>query len=61
LKPQEEQRQTACIRYISAWHRSHSILSSLFGAVVLTGEIGRADRWGGAPLPSDIAGIIAYG
>jgi hypothetical protein len=27
LKPHDEQRQTACIRYISAAQRSHSILS----------------------------------
>ncbi len=60
LKPQAEQRQTACIRYISALHRSHSILSSLAGAVLIV-EIGRTGGRGGVPLTSDIGGIIAYG
>ena len=31
LKPQAEQRQTACMRYISAPQRSQSILSRLAG------------------------------
>jgi hypothetical protein len=64
LKPQAGQRQTACMRYISAEHRSQSILASLSGAVtravvdrlIVSGEIGRTG-WGGAG--SDIAAIMA--
>jgi hypothetical protein len=41
LNPQAGQRQTACMRYISAPHRSHGILSSLLTvALVLSGVMG---------------------
>jgi len=42
LKPHEGQRQTACMRYISAPHRSHSVGASAPGvgaSVVLSGAI----------------------
>jgi hypothetical protein len=64
LKPQAGQRHTACIRYISALHRSQSIFSSRVDGVqsvkVVTfgGEGGRAGSGRGR---SDILGIIAYG
>jgi hypothetical protein len=57
LKPQAGQRQTACIRYISAApHRSQIILPSL-GAAILIGEIGRAAeaRRAGASFSSSLA------
>src|SRR5689334_7685786 len=57
LNPQDEHRQTACIRYISAPQRSHSILSLSVGGVVLSGVIGRT---GGRVGGSDMAAIIAY-
>jgi len=41
LNPQAGQRHTACIRYIAAPQRSHSVFSSVGGAT-FTGEIGRA-------------------
>jgi len=53
LKPQEEQRQTACMRYLSAPHRSHSIFGSA-GGVTLTGDTGRCGGRGG--VGSDIGG-----
>jgi len=68
LKPQFGHRQTACIRYISAWpHRSHSIFASLepasVGPVVLSGDIGRVIFFGVSPEVglgrSDIRAIIA--
>lgn len=57
LNPHAEQRQTACIRYISAPQRSHNILSLSVGGVVLSGVIGRT---GGRVGGSDMAAIIAY-
>jgi hypothetical protein len=39
LKPQAGQRQTACIRYISAPHRSHGILSSLLAVVLVLSDV----------------------
>jgi hypothetical protein len=53
LKPHDAQRQTACMRYISAPHRSHSILST-FGELrpALSGVMGRA---GGGGVGSDMA------
>jgi hypothetical protein len=45
LKPQAGQRQTACMRYISAPQRSQSVLSSPAGGVVsadFSGVIGLA-------------------
>ena len=48
LKPHDEQRHTACMRYISALQRSHSILSSPGGVEgepgpdgIFNGVIGR--------------------
>jgi hypothetical protein len=34
LNPQAGQRQTACMRYISALHRSQSVLTSALGVLV---------------------------
>jgi hypothetical protein len=52
LKPQAGQRQTACMRYISAPQRSHGILSSLLAAVlVLSGVMGLT---GGVRTGSDM-------
>jgi len=45
LKPHCVQRQTACMRYISAPQRSQRIGSS-FGAVTFSGEIGRSGGGG---------------
>jgi hypothetical protein len=64
LKPQAEQRHTACMRYISALHRSQSIFSSLVDEVpsvnlVMVG--GEGDRAASSRGRSDISGIIAYG
>ena len=39
LKPQAGQRQTACMRYISAPHRSHGILSSLLAVVLVLSDV----------------------
>lgn len=50
LKPQFGQRHTACIRYMSAPHRSHSVFSAVGVAEALTGEIvmtGRGGAWSG--------------
>ena len=64
LKPQTGQRHTACMRYISALHRSQSIFSSLIDGVtsvnlvIVVTEGGRAGAGCGR---SDISGIIAYG
>ena len=64
LKPQVEQRHTACMRYISALHRSQSIFSSLaegmpsVNLVMVAGAGGRAASGRGR---SDISGIIAHG
>src|SRR6185369_10053304 len=47
LNPHEGQRQTACMRYISAPQRSHSVLISPAGGVVradFSGVMGRAPR-----------------
>ena len=41
MNPQAGQRHTACIRYMAAPQRSHSVFSSVGGAT-FTGEIGRA-------------------
>jgi hypothetical protein len=65
LKPQLEQRQTACMRYISAWHRSQSTLSAsqppgrlaVLDWRLLMAVMRRAD--GGGDVGSDIAAIIA--
>jgi hypothetical protein len=51
LNPQAGQRQTACMRYISAPQRSHSILSALDavasdGEEIFRGVIGRGTRSG---------------
>jgi hypothetical protein len=54
LNPQLGQRQTACMRYISSPHRSHSIFSS-DGAAVLIGVIGRAGLGGGSGIRSIMA------
>ena len=56
LKPHAEQRQTACMRYISAPHRSHSILSSLGGLCRVrressAGVIGRGGTIGSGMRP----------
>jgi len=61
LNPQFGHRQTACIRYISAWpHRSQITLSSAAGAVVFSGEIGRTTlRGSSGDVGSDMAAIIA--
>jgi hypothetical protein len=56
LKPQAGQRQTACMRYISAPQRSHSVLVSPAGGVSsadFSGVMGRAGGWGASA--SDIA------
>ena len=34
MNPQAGQRQTACMRYISALHRSQSVLASALGGLV---------------------------
>jgi hypothetical protein len=39
LKPQAGQRQTACMRYISAPHRSHGILSSWLAVVPVLSDV----------------------
>src|SRR5262245_37388624 len=56
LNPHDEQRQTACMRYISAPQRSHNILSLSVGGAVLSGVIGRIGGRGGG---SGMAAIIA--
>jgi hypothetical protein len=61
LKPHAGQRQTACMRYISALQRSHSMASlvdAAAGTAVLSGAIGRTGGRGG--VGSDMAGIIAH-
>ena len=60
LNPHPGQRQTACIRYISALHRSHSVLTSPAGAVFradFSGVIGRAT--GRGESASDMREIMA--
>ena len=54
LKPQSGQRQTACIRYISAPQRSQSVLSAGAGVESLSGVMARTG-WRG--VSSDIAGL----
>ena len=64
LKPQAEQRHTACMRYISALHRSQSIFSSLVDGVQSVNLVtfgGAGGRVGSGRGRSDISGIIAYG
>src|SRR5437773_5657984 len=66
LKPQIEQRQTACMRYISPSQRSQSILSTAVGAATSsslgTAGLGRETGRGGLPrVGSDMRRIIAYG
>jgi hypothetical protein len=46
LKPQAGQRQTACIRYISAAPHRSQIILSLVGAATLTDEMGRTGEAG---------------
>jgi hypothetical protein len=60
LNPHAGQRQTACMRYISALQRSHNIASLVeaAAAAVSIGVTGRADCRGG--VGSDMAGIIAH-
>ena len=61
LNPHAGQRQTACMRYISALQRSHSMASLAEAAVdaaVWSGVIGRTG--GGGCVGSDMAGIIAH-
>jgi hypothetical protein len=51
LNPQDGQRQTACMRYISAPHRSQTVGASIAGAGVsdvLSGAIDRAEAGPGA-------------
>jgi protein-L-isoaspartate(D-aspartate) O-methyltransferase len=52
LNPHAEQRQTACMRYISAPHRSQSTLSAPAGAPTFGGVTGPGGGWGG--VESDI-------
>ena len=68
LNPQLEQRQTACMRYISALQRSQSTFSASPAGLaggraadwrLVMGETRRSGVRGG--VGSDIAGIIAYG
>jgi hypothetical protein len=64
LKPQAGQRHTACMRYISALHRSQSIFSSLVDGgtpvtLVMVAAEGSGTEAGRGR--SDISGIIAYG
>jgi hypothetical protein len=54
LKPHSGQRQTACIRYISALPQRSQIILSVSGGLTFGGTIGRTG--GGV---SDMAGIIA--
>lgn len=64
LKPQAEQRHTACMRYISALHRSQSIFSPLVEGVPSVNEVmvaGEEGLAGSGRGRSDISGIIAYG
>src|SRR2546422_1705499 len=56
LNPQVGQRQTACIRYISAPQRSHNILSVSPAGVTLRDESGRAGGRGGV---SDMPPIMS--
>jgi hypothetical protein len=56
LKPHAGHRQTACIRYISVPHRSHSVFSS-DGRVVITGDTSGFGASGGGM--SGMAAIIA--
>src|SRR5437868_14723322 len=57
LNPQSGQRQTACMRYISAPQRSHSVLSALHAGVGPMAEAGRVIGRGRGS--SAIARIIA--
>jgi hypothetical protein len=59
LNPQAGQRQTACIRYISAPQRSQSVFSSprADAVVVFSGETMRGT--GRLSVPSDTRRIIA--
>ena len=56
MNPQRGQRQTACMRYISAPHRSHSILSwpgaATFTSFALT-EAEAGGRTGGSDIRAD--------
>ena len=65
LKPQAEQRQTACMRYISAPQRSHTILSTVCGgegSVLPPATVeGRNGRGGSDGPGCDMPRIIAYG
>jgi hypothetical protein len=63
LKPQAEQRHTACIRYISALHRSQSIFSFRVagGQSVDFVTFGGEGRLAAGRGRSGISGIIAYG
>jgi len=64
LKPQAGHRHTACMRYISALHRSQSIFSSLVDdltSVNLVMVAAEGSGSGAGRERSDISGIIAYG
>jgi protein-L-isoaspartate(D-aspartate) O-methyltransferase len=61
LKPQEGQRQTACMRYISAPQRSQSVFSSPLGAVVSMDFSGVRARTGGRGTSgSDMRQIMSW-
>jgi hypothetical protein len=61
LKPHAGQRQTACMRYISASQRSHSI-ASLVDAAAVSAVLSGVIVWPGGRggVGSDMAGIIAH-
>jgi hypothetical protein len=59
LKPHAEQRQTACMRYISAPQRSQRTFSESHDGLGFGVEGGTGSGSAGG-RESDIAGIIAY-
>jgi protein-L-isoaspartate(D-aspartate) O-methyltransferase len=61
LQPQDGQRQTACMRYISAPQRSQSVLASLLGGVVSIDFSGVTERTGGrGTSDSDMRQIMSW-
>ncbi len=64
LNPHDAQRQTACMRYMSAPHRSHSVLSSPPATVVSADAIrviGRLDEGCASAGVEDVGGVDPEG